>query len=146
MLKQHSFSCFICHHSTRQLSRLCTSLFKAKMIKRKPSPNLLSPFHFCKSKGQIYLLSDRLFLLTFRYLLLKIWGVGGEGKSNCFPDIQQIPVFYTVLSRTVFSLQVFSMKQGWLVGQGAAKSKRTSEKPGTRKIAAKGALSWSRRF
>lgn len=93
MLKQYSCPCFICRHSIRGLRSLCTSLFKAKMmIKRKPSLNLSSPFHLCKSKGQIYLLSDRLFLLTFRRFLLKM-GAKGEGKRTVFLTFSKSLVF-----------------------------------------------------
>lgn len=73
-VKQHSSPCFICHHSVRGLRSLYISLFKAqKIVVTKPSLNLLSAFHLCKSKGQVYLLLHRQFLLTFMNLPLKIW-------------------------------------------------------------------------
>lgn len=98
MINQHFFLCFICHLSIRVLRSLCTSLFKAKMIKRKPSMNLLSAFHLCRAKGQIYLLSDRLFLLAFRHPLLKIWGAGGKGEKVIVSlTFSKMPLFYTVL-------------------------------------------------
>lgn len=86
-VKQHSSPRFICHHSVRGLTSIYVSLFKAqKMIMTKPSLNLLSIFHLCKSKGQIYLLLNRRFLLAFRHLPLKMWW-GGEyrrGKQQLF--------------------------------------------------------------
>lgn len=109
-VNQHSSPCFICDHSVRGLRSLYISLFKTqKMIMIKPSLNLLSIFHLCKSKGQIYLLLHRQFFLTFRDLP-DVGESREEGNNNCFPNNQQNLGLYTVLSRTVFSSQVFSMK------------------------------------
>lgn len=143
MLKQYSCPCFICHHSIRGLRSLCTSLFKAKMMtKRKPSLNLSSPFHLCKSKGQFICCQIGYFSSPSDTSFLK-WGQR-EREKELFSWHSANPCFFTHTPKTVFSLHVFSMKQGWLVGWGAAQRERRSEKL-TRKTAAKGALSWSKK-
>lgn len=123
MLKEHPSPCFTWHHSVKGLrvSVLhCSKLWRwSRESPRWPSSVLReaeSKFSRCQSSY---------FSSTSDIFFLK-YGIKKEKVTSL--SIQQTSVFYAVLSITACSLLIFSMKQRWLVGCGAAKAREARNK------------------
>lgn len=129
MLKQHSFPCFICHHSVRWLRSLYISLFKAQVFSTSASQNGYTGY-FSSPSGTSLLKYSR-------------GESRGEGNNKPFPKIQQNPVFCSPLQNCILLAALLNETLGLLTVKELWRVKRRSEKPVTRKIAAKRALSRS---